>query len=1004
MAKLYPPYIEGTLPAFCLNNGDGELVIPFAHNRAISNIGDIKSFAIKIKTVQNDVLLGDVETGDWDRNNNTVTFGITNYKIPKLNDLEFKIGQYYKIQLAYIDEEGIVGYYSTVGVVKCTSQPTVEIDNFNVNKVNNNAPEFIGIFKQAENGDVSEKVYSSKFIITDLQGNEIFNTGDVLHSIENNPNSYESHDSVYFNKDLNYGEIYKIQYIVTTTNGLVYSSPKYLLTQQKSINMELKGDLTATLNYDEGFADIALKGYVDETGGEEVVDGLFILSREDSLNPGVWEELTRFSLKHEYPTRTVFRDFTIEQGKTYTYSLQQYNMNSVYSDRKKSNAMYADFEDMFLYDGERQLKLRFNPQVSSFKTQLSETKTDTIGNKYPFFFRNARVGYRTFPISGLVSMLSDDNEFFIEYEDILRTDYRSIRGETMDKESKKDWPPLLHKNTDLVSKNYASERLFKIKVLDWLNNGHVKLFKSPGEGNYLVRLMESSLTPNTQVGRMLHTVNSTAYECAETNYRNLVENNIIKEIILDDRDTYVSNWRAHSLSPEFFVNGGKLKSDDDAVPNRSRMLRAPVAVANHSQNLLVAEDVSGAYTTMLRLLEFLPGDQIELVFNPNGQFIEPDLLTLNSGIIITIGSTGNYYADDIRPVYGIYILLDNEKEQQFSRTGQPSVSYLYDTPTRTVFRSIEETQADVGGYYNFIGKEKGLDLISEITYTREVPTHICFSRYFKRPVEFLFHTQQVSPFTGNAFEGYSGDYRTLISAYYNKLYWDQDYDINELFDDKENMEYSPYSLYVLHSDKLNKQSIIEHMAHAPYMPDDDSEAQHAASHLFEKYYIDRLINAQSPEDMLTEASLLAQRIEAQAETPEEADNISNAVSLYVLDPWYGKMYLVGTDFIYDPSIIYNGEKIELREIDRYDLEDMEPADTSITVGNGVYGDIFYQKVTQTFAYEPKDKKAVWESAVAAVKDSDVGYREEAMEKAAYDELNKAIDTAREEWQSLIEGE
>jgi hypothetical protein len=70
------------------------------------------------------------------------------------------------------------------------------------------------------------------------------------------------------------------------------------------------------------------------------------------------------------------------------------------------------------------------------------------------------------------------------------------------------------------------------------------------------------------------------------------------------------------------------------------------------------------------------------------------------------------------------------------------------------------------------------------------------------------------------------------------------------------------------------------------------------------------------------------------------------------------MYLVGTDFIYDPSIVYNGEKIDLREIDRYDLEDMEPTDTSIIVGNGVYGDIFYQKVTQTFAYEPKDKKAI----------------------------------------------
>ena len=145
----------------------------------------------------------------------------------------------------------------------------------------------------------------------------------------------------------------------------------------------------------------------------------------------------RFGLKHEYPSGTIFRDFTIEQGKTYTYSLQQYNVNSVYSDRKKSNQLYADFEDMFLYDGERQLKLRFNPQVSSFKTQLSETKIDTIGNKYPFFFRNARVGYKTFPISGLISMLTDENEFFIDYEDILREDHRYARETTAASESKK---------------------------------------------------------------------------------------------------------------------------------------------------------------------------------------------------------------------------------------------------------------------------------------------------------------------------------------------------------------------------------------------------------------------------------------------------------------------------------------------------------------------------------------------------------------------------------------
>ena len=59
MAKLYPPYIEGVLPAFCLDaNGDGEITIPFANNKAVS-IADIGGMAIKVKSVQNDVLIGD---------------------------------------------------------------------------------------------------------------------------------------------------------------------------------------------------------------------------------------------------------------------------------------------------------------------------------------------------------------------------------------------------------------------------------------------------------------------------------------------------------------------------------------------------------------------------------------------------------------------------------------------------------------------------------------------------------------------------------------------------------------------------------------------------------------------------------------------------------------------------------------------------------------------------------------------------------------------------------
>jgi hypothetical protein len=49
-----------------------------------------------------------------------------------------------------------------------------------------------------------------------------------------------------------------------------------------------------------------------------------------------------------------------------------------------------------------------------------------------------------------------------------------------------------------------AERRFKMKLLEWLGNGEIKLFKSAAEGNYLVRLMNISLTPEDKLGRMLH--------------------------------------------------------------------------------------------------------------------------------------------------------------------------------------------------------------------------------------------------------------------------------------------------------------------------------------------------------------------------------------------------------------------------------------------------------------------------------------------------------------------
>jgi hypothetical protein len=83
--------------------------------------------------------------------------------------------------------------------------------------------------------------------------------------------------------------------------------------------------------------------------------------------------------------------------------LQQYNEHKVFSERRLSNSVVADFEDLFLYDGTRQLAVRFNPKVSTFRTTLIEQKTETIGSRYPYIVKNGAVNYKELAISGLIS-------------------------------------------------------------------------------------------------------------------------------------------------------------------------------------------------------------------------------------------------------------------------------------------------------------------------------------------------------------------------------------------------------------------------------------------------------------------------------------------------------------------------------------------------------------------------------------------------------------------------
>jgi hypothetical protein len=118
------------------------------------------------------------------------------------------------------------------------------------------------------------------------------------------------------------GNSYRVVYSVTTNNGLRVSSPRYRVTQKRSINPELEANLLVALNYDNGYVDLSLKSVADILTVEELATGFFIVSRACAdTNFTVWDEIYRFKLVSQFPTLHLCKDFTIEQGKTYQYSI-----------------------------------------------------------------------------------------------------------------------------------------------------------------------------------------------------------------------------------------------------------------------------------------------------------------------------------------------------------------------------------------------------------------------------------------------------------------------------------------------------------------------------------------------------------------------------------------------------------------------------------------------------------------------------------------------------------
>ena len=533
MSIIYPPYIEGKIAT---QYGD-ELRIPFQLNRALG-LNEVKYVRARIKSIVNNSVIGQIlTTTDFKTqiSNNiyeakfSLMVGAAQQQINMLQSTSNGVKwQYYKIQLSFSNDNeasSAVDVWSTIGVFKYSIKPNVSIADLDEKQTSYNVINYIGKYSCS---DTSEKVYRYKFDLY-YEGRLEETSQWQLHNATKDEAADRSTDSYTISLDLENDKYYQLFYTVETNNGLIISSPGYYIKKQIYYEEEYDFGFQAISNSENGTVELKLI----QTKEQNSISGYFKIMRKE-LSSNTWEEINNLVLDTQFDEHGELfldSDYTVKQGVGYEYIIMRYSGNLYQKPlTTEPKITICNFEDAFLYDGNKQLRIRFNPKVSSFKNTILESKLDTIGGVYPFVFRNGRTKYKEFPISGLVSLLMDETGDFLNNK---KDKVCSSRSETNSQEINN-----FNIVTNLTSDNIKNEREFKIKVLDWLTNGEPKLFRSPTEGNYIVRLINTSLSPNDALGRMLHTFSSTAYEIAALSYSNLVAYGFTKKNVDNTNKTY----------------------------------------------------------------------------------------------------------------------------------------------------------------------------------------------------------------------------------------------------------------------------------------------------------------------------------------------------------------------------------------------------------------------------------------------------------------------------------
>ena len=566
---LYPPIVASSMPAFA----GSEVRIYFTLSN-YNNADDIAEVQATVRRQSNNVnvLKSDSEIRSFSFNGQSVqkddTIFNRYYITLKSGDLinGFETDTIYKVQLRlssvknpgnsisfFTDNLSYFSQWSTVCIIKKINPPRFYIDEFtvedqrdqqidialqSVNYYYNTFADFNIIYKsvyKAANSNIasveSQTLNKYKIQLFDQQNNLLADSGDILSSAYNytvNTNSLVISCSLpYQFKD---NTDYKVRLTIETRNGYV-ESKTYDFTTQFEVYDPLEAVMYAAVNEEEGY----IKLQVDLL--ESYVGNLVIRRSDAKGNFLNWRDIKHFLGIGQLNQSFTYYDFTAESGMIYKYLIQKrdrhgkrgtptfasYRYGEYGNDFDRVSGIMGQWSHAFLLQSNngnisetKQLKLAFDFQLSTYKYNILESKTDTLGSKYPFIKRNGDNYYRSFGCSGTITGYMDQAELLTSKDELYygQTEiYNKLKGD-IDNYSK--------------TYDYTYERKFREKVEQFLYNSKPKLYKSMQEGNMLIKLMDISLTPKNELGRLIYTFSATGYEIDDNDIQTLIKYDFIK--------------------------------------------------------------------------------------------------------------------------------------------------------------------------------------------------------------------------------------------------------------------------------------------------------------------------------------------------------------------------------------------------------------------------------------------------------------------------------------------